>query len=97
MYAETYLYPAHNEVVGVGYIGFTPSVRPSVRPVSRVRFVVPTVLVGSFHIYTSYRATSDGVWRVQFLAKFQNLNFWYFFKFVSLTLSCFDLVSDVNH
>ena len=26
--------PPHNEVVGGGYIGFTPSVRPSVRPVS---------------------------------------------------------------
>ena len=28
-------------------IGFTPSVRPSVRPASRVRSVAPTVLVGS--------------------------------------------------
>ena len=34
--------PPHNKVVG-GYIGFTPSVRPS----SRVRSVAPTVLVGS--------------------------------------------------
>ena len=29
------------------YTGFTPSVRPSVRPASRVRSVAPTVLVGS--------------------------------------------------
>ena len=40
------LYPLHNEVVG-GYIGFTPSVCPSVRPASRVRSVVPKVVVGS--------------------------------------------------
>ena len=45
------LYPPHNEVVG-GYIGFTqsvcPSVRPSrVRPASCVRSVASTVLVGS--------------------------------------------------
>ena len=41
------LYPPHNEVVAGGYIGFTPSVRPSVRPASRVHSVAPTVLVGS--------------------------------------------------
>ena len=33
-----FLYPPHNEVVG-GYIGFTPSVRPSLRPASRIRSV----------------------------------------------------------
>ena len=44
------LYPPHNEVDGV-YIGFTLSVRPSVRlsvnPASRVCSVAPTVLDGS--------------------------------------------------
>ena len=30
-----------------GYIGFTPSVRPSLCPASRVRSVAPTVLDGS--------------------------------------------------
>ena len=39
------LYPTHNEVV-VG-INWFHSVRPSVRPASRVRSVAPTVLVGS--------------------------------------------------
>ena len=41
------LYPPNNEVVG-GYIGFTPSVRPSVRPACRVRSVTSTVLDGFF-------------------------------------------------
>ena len=36
----------YNEVVA-GYIGFTPSVCPFVRPAFRVRSVAPTVLVGS--------------------------------------------------
>ena len=68
------LYPQHNEVVG-GYIGFTPSVRP----VSGVRSVAPTILVGSISYYTSYQATSEGVSCVKFIAKFQNLYFWQFF------------------
>ena len=45
-----------------------------------------------FHIYTSYQATSEGVSRVKFISKFQNLNF----KFVTLTLSCFDLGSNMT-
>ena len=36
------LYPLHKEVVG-GYIGFTSSVRPSIRPAFRVRSVAPKV------------------------------------------------------
>ena len=47
-------YPPHNEFVA-GYIGFilsvSPFVRPSVCPVSRVRSVAPTVLVGSFSYF----------------------------------------------
>ena len=39
-----------------GYIGFTPSVRLSVRPASRVHSVAPTVLVGSIsYLYTVSR------------------------------------------
>ena len=37
----------YNEVVG-GYTGFTPSVRPSVRPACRVRSVSSTVMDGLF-------------------------------------------------
>ena len=40
--------PPHTTKLLGGYIGFTPSVRPSrVRPASRVRSVASTVLVGS--------------------------------------------------
>ena len=46
------------------------SVRPSIRPASRVHSVAPTVLVDPLHIYTSYQVTSKGVLRVKFLAKF---------------------------
>ena len=87
--------PLHNEVVG-GYIGFTPSVRPSVpHPVSalcRLQF-----WMDPFHIYISSQATSEGVSRLKLLAKFQNLNFWQFKKKLTLTLSSFDLGSGVNH
>ena len=44
--------------------GILVSLRPSVHPASRVRSVAPTVPVSC----------------VKFLAKFQNLNFWQFFK-----------------
>ena len=71
------LYPPKYEVVG-GYIGFTPSVRPSVcpsvHPASRVRSVAPTVLVGS--ISYLYILSSNFRRCVTFIAKFQNLNFW---------------------
>ena len=43
---DSSLYPPHNEVVG-GYIGFTSSIRPSVRPASCVCSVATTGLVGS--------------------------------------------------
>ena len=41
-----FLYPRTTKLL-VGYIGFTPSVRLSVRPASCVRSVAPTVLIGS--------------------------------------------------
>ena len=40
--------PPYNEVVGWGHIGFTPSVRPSIRPACCVCSVTPTVLDGFF-------------------------------------------------
>ena len=70
--------PSHNEVVG-GYIGFTPSVCPSVHP-SRIPCALCSAYSsGWIHIYTSYQATSEDVSCVKFLAKFKNLNFWQFF------------------
>ena len=66
-----------------------PSVRLSVCP-SVDKIVSALYLVqyspDPFHIYTSYQATSEGVLRVFW-------NFGKFFKFVTLTLSCFDLGS----
>ena len=48
-------------------------------------------------MYTSYQATSEGVSGVEFLAKFQNLYFWQFFKICNFdfVLFQFDLGSDV--
>ena len=42
-----------------------------------------------FHIYSSYQATSEGVLHVQFLAKFQNLDFWQYFKICSFDFVLF--------
>ena len=75
------LYPLHNEVVG-GYIGFTPSVHPSVcpsdHPASRVCSVAPTVLVGS--ISYLYILSSNCRWCVEWkvfcnILKFEFLTF----------------------
>ena len=49
-----------------------------------------------FHICTSYQATSEGVSCVMPVSKFQNLKFGEFFKFVTLTLSSFDLGSNMT-
>ena len=74
------------------------SVRPSIRPASRVRSVVPTVLVGS--ISYSYILSSNFRRCVTCKVSCKISKIWifgYFFKFVTLTLSCIDLGSDVNH
>ena len=75
-----------------------PSVRPSVRPANRVHFVASTVLVGS--ILYSYILSSNFRRCVAckvFLQNFQINIFGICLKFVTLTLCCFDLGSDVNH
>ena len=63
-----------------GYIGYTPSVCPSVRPASHVRSVAPRFLVGS----TSYLYIVSSNFRrcvtCKISCKYQNLNFWQFFK-----------------
>ena len=61
-------------------VSLRPSVCPSVCPASRVRSVATTVLIGSISYDACYQTISGDVWRVKFLAKFQNSNFWQFFK-----------------
>ena len=68
-----------------------PSVRPSVDKILLALYLLQ-YLPDSFHIYTSYQATSEGVSLVKF---FRNSKMWSFFKFVNLT-SCFDLGSNMN-
>ena len=77
--------PPQNKVVG-GFIGFTPSVRPSC-------ILCPLCSAyssGWIHFIliqcTSYHATSESVLRVMFLAKFKNLNFWQIFKICNFVL-----------
>ena len=68
--------------------GIVVSVRLSARPSDcPSRILCPLCSAYSFgwihfifHIYTSYQATSECVSCVKFLAKFQSLNFWQFFK-----------------
>ena len=49
-----------------------------------------------FHIYTPNQATSEGVSRVKFFFFFKIRNFGKVFKSVTLTLSYFDLGSNMN-
>ena len=80
------LYPPHNEVVGVGVYWFH-SVRPSVRPASRVRSVAPTVLVDFIFIHL----ISSNFWRC--VACDVSCEIWIFcnlFLFVTLNLFSFD-------
>ena len=74
-----------------GYTGFTLSVCLSVDRIVSTLYLLQYTL-DPFHIYTSYQATSEGVSCVQFFSEFKS--FGKFFKFV--TLSCFDLGSNMN-
>ena len=72
--------------------------RPAIRPASSVCSVAPTVLVGS--ISYLYIFSSNFRWCVacKVICKILICEFLaIFFKFVTLTLSWFDLGSDVNH
>ena len=53
--------------------------------------VSSTVLADPFHTYTSYQATSEGVLYVNVFLNSKIYSFGKFLKFVTLTLSCFDL------
>ena len=88
------LYPPHNDVV----MGILVSLHPSVRPTSRVRSEAPTLRVGS--ISDLYILSSNFRRCVVCKVVCKILKFKFssnFSKFVTLTLSCFDLGSDVNH
>ena len=64
-------------------------------PASRVRSVAPTVLVGS--ILYSYILSSNFRRCVACRVECKIKIFGNFLKFITSTLSCFDLGSDVNH
>ena len=83
----------HNEVVGGGgYIGFTPSVRPSCIPCPLCSAYSSGL--DQFHIYTSYQATSEGVSCVEFF--FAKFKIWIFGNFLKLvTLICLVLTWDL--
>ena len=91
MWCEIVLGPKYFNEVEVGYTGFTLSLDRIVSTLYLLQY-----LPDPFHIYTSYQATSEGVSCVKFISKFKTLSFGKFFKFVTLTLSCFDLGSNMN-
>ena len=53
-------------------------------------------LLDLFHICATYQATSESVLLVMFVSKLRNWNLGKFFKFVTLTLSSFDLGSSMT-
>ena len=53
-----------------GYTGFTLSACPSVCGWNGVALYLQQYLLDPFHIYTSYQATTEGVFHVQIFAKF---------------------------
>ena len=96
------LYPQHNEV-GRGYIGFNPSVCLSIRPSVHLSCILcplcSSYSSGWIHfIFIHLIKQLQKVCHVQcFLQNFTIWIFGNFLKFVTLTLCCFDLGSDLNH
>ena len=84
------LCPTHNKVVGGILVSLRlsvrRSVRPSICPTSRVRSVAPTVLVESISYLHILSSNFQKVCRI---LKFQNLNFWQFFKICNFDLVFF--------
>ena len=73
------------KLLGGILVSLSPSVCPSVRPASRVRYIAPTVLVGSIlYLYilsSNFRGcvaciVSYQISKFEFLAVFQNLKLW---------------------
>ena len=91
-----YSYTPHSTKLGI-LISPCPSVCPSLH--SSVGRIVSTLyllqyLPHPFHIYTSYQASSDVVLRIKVFKKIWS--FGKVFKFIALTLSCFDLGFNMN-
>ena len=85
---QFFFYTPASKKLKRGYTGFTLSICPSVdRTVSALY---------PLHICTSYQATSEGVSRVKLVSKLNNLKFGKFLKFVTLTLSYFDMGSNMT-
>ena len=61
---------------GVILVSPCRSVCLSVCGQNRARSISSTIIGGSFHICTSYQATSEGVSPVKFVTKFKHLKFW---------------------
>ena len=66
--------PRFNEVER-GYTGFTLSIGLSVDRIMSALYLQQYSL-DPFDIWTSYQATSEGVWGVRFVAKYKGLKFW---------------------
>ena len=71
------------------------SVCPSVDRIVSTLYLLQYSL-DPFHIYTSYQATSDGVSYVKFFENWKMWSFGKFFNFVTLTLSGFDMGSNMS-
>ena len=85
--------PSASKKLKGGYTGITLSVCPSVDSIVSALYL-QQYSSDPFHICTSYQATSEGVSRVMPVSKLKN--FGDFFKFVTLTLSSFDLGSNMT-
>ena len=83
----------------MGYTGYTLSINLSFRltiPPFVSSLYLQQYLLDPFHIYTFYQATLEGMSHVICLQISEILSFGKFFKFLPLTLSCFDMGYDMN-
>ena len=96
IYIYIYIPPLQRSWKGGILVSPCPSVRRSVDKIVSALYLQQYSL-DPFHICTSYQATKEGVSRVMPVSKFKNCNFGEFFKFVTLTLSSFELGSNMTH
>ena len=92
--AWDYYTPRSTKLKGVYWLNLVRlSVCPSADRIGSTLYLIQ-YLPGPFHIYISYQKNSEGVSRVKLSKSWKN--FGKFFEFVTLTLSCFDLGSNMN-